>query len=89
MGMGNGVVSLPLIMKAKDHFPINDRPYNELEALRFNPITINPAPEVEVLRFNRKKVVHLEVEANEEKVLRGIKGKAIEIKSKMNIHDAR
>ena len=88
-GMGNGVLSLPIVMKAKGHFPVNDRPYNELEALRFNPLTIDPAPEVEVLRFNGKKVEHLEVQANEERILEGIAGKAIEIKAKVNIHNAR
>ena len=55
MGMGNGVLSLPIVMKAKGHFPVNDRPYNELEALRINPLTIDPAPEVENLRFDGKK----------------------------------
>jgi hypothetical protein len=55
MGLGNGVFSLPIVMKAKGHFPVNDRPYNELEALRINPLTIDPAPEVENLRFDGKK----------------------------------
>ena len=89
LGLGSGVFSLPLVMKAKDRFPVNDRPYSELEALRFNPLKISPAPEVEVLRFNGKKIENLEVRANQELILEEIAGKAIEIKIKMNIHQAR
>ena len=89
LGLGSGVFSLPLVMKAKDRFPVNDRPYSELEALRFNPLRIDPAPEVEALRFNGKKIVNLEVQANQELILEEIAGKAIEIKIKMNIHQAR
>ena len=89
LGLGSGVFSLPLIMKAKDRFPVNDRPYSELEALRFNPLRINPAPEVEALRFNGEKIENLEVQANQELILEGIAGKAIEIKIEMNIRQAR
>ena len=89
LGLGSGVFSLPLVMKAKDRFPVNDRPYSELEALRFNPLKISPAPEVEALRFNGKKIENLEVRANQELILEEIAGKAIEIKIKMNIHQAR
>ena len=89
LGLGSGVFSLPLVMKAKDRFPVNDRPYSELEALRFNPLKISPAPEVEVLRFNGEKIENLEVRANQELILEEIAGKAIEIKIKMNIHQAR
>ena len=89
LSFGSGVFSLPVMMKAKERFPVNDRPYNELEALRFNPLTIDPVPEVESLRFNGKKVENLEIQANEEIVLEGIGGKSVEIKARMHIRDAR
>ena len=85
----NGVFSLPLVMKAKDHFPLHDRPYNELKALRFNPCTIEPAEEVESLRFNGTKLENISVRANEELVLKGIEGRSIEIRARLNMNEAR
>jgi len=89
LSLGSGVFSLPIMLKAKDRFPVNDSPYKELEALRFNPLTIDPVPEVESLRFNGKKVENLEIQANEEIVLEGIGSKSVELKARIHIRDAR
>ena len=86
---GNGVFSVPLIMKAKDRFPVHDRPYNELEALRFNPCTIEPAEELDSLRFNGTKLENIEIQPNEELVLKGVEGKSIEIKARLQMNNAR
>ena len=86
---GFGAFSLPIVVKAKDNFPLHDRPYSELIGLRFNPLIIGPAEEVETLRMNSKKVENVEVQPNEEIILEGIAGKSVEIKAKLNLRNAR
>ena len=89
LSLGSGVLSLPLVMEAKKRFPVNDKHYNELEALRFNPLTIEPASEIEALRFDGKKIENIEVASNREVVLEGIAGKSIELRARIHMRDAR
>jgi len=75
-GTKNGVISLPRRLF------LSDKPTGRgFDRRELNPLGIEPIAELKKLRFNPVKVAGMDIPANEEKVLPGVKGRAMEIEA--------
>jgi len=75
-GTKKGVISLPRRMF------LNDKPTGRgFDKRELNPLGIEPIEELKKLRFNPVKIANMDIPANSEKILPGVKGRAMEIEA--------
>jgi len=76
LGTRNGVISLPRRMFLSDR-----KTGKGFDKRELNPLCIEPIAELKKLRFNPVKVAGVDIPANGEKTLPGVKGRAMEIEA--------
>ena len=76
LGTSGGVISLPRRLSLSDR-----RTGKGFDKRELNPLCIEPIAELKKLRFSPVKVANLDIPANGEKTLPGVKGRAMEIEA--------